>query len=44
MLTIDFITKLPPAKLYGYGVEFDAILTATDKTSRAVIFIPGRED
>jgi hypothetical protein len=42
MLTIDFITKLPPAMLHG--VECDAILTATDKTSRAVIFIPGRED
>jgi len=42
MLTIDFIMKLPPTIFHG--VECDAILTATDKTSRAVIFIPGRED
>jgi len=42
MLTIDFIMKLPPAMLHG--VECDAILTATDKTSQAVIFILGRKD
>jgi len=44
MITIDFITKLPPAKLHEHGKEYNAVLTATDKTSRAVIFIPGRED
>ena len=41
-ITIDFITKLPPARLDD-GVEYDVILTATDKSSHAVIFIPGRE-
>jgi len=41
MITIDFITKLPPTKLHD---EFyDTILTTTDKVSRAVIFSPGKE-
>ena len=41
MITIDFITKLPPTELHG---EFyDTILTTTDKVSRAVIFSPGKE-
>jgi len=41
MITIDFITKLPPSRLSGE--VYDTALTATDKASRAVIFVPGKE-
>jgi len=41
MITIDFITKLPASVFQGE--TYDAILTATDKVSRAVIFAPGKE-
>jgi len=41
MITIDFITKLPPTKLFDD--YYDTILTTTDKVSRAVIFSPGKE-
>jgi len=37
MVTIDFIVKLPDS------LGYDAILTATDKVSKAVIFSPGKE-
>jgi transposase InsO family protein len=41
MITIDFITKLPVSAYQGE--TYDAILTITDKVSRAVIFAPGKE-
>ena len=41
MITIDFIVKLPASVFQGE--TYDAILTATDKVSRAVIFAPGKE-
>jgi hypothetical protein len=41
MITIDFITKLPASVFHGE--VYDAILTITDKVSRAVIFAPGKE-
>ena len=41
MITIDFITKLPPCRFQGDG--YDSILTITDKVSRAVIFVHGKE-
>jgi transposase InsO family protein len=41
MITIDFITKLPPTQLSG---EFyDTVLTTTDKVSREVVFSGGKE-
>jgi transposase InsO family protein len=41
MITIDFVTKLPPSR--NQGDVFDTILTITDKMSRVVIFVPGKE-
>jgi transposase InsO family protein len=41
MVTMDFVTKLPPSRLQGE--TYDTVLTITDKVSRAVIFAPGKE-
>jgi hypothetical protein len=41
MITIDHIVKLPPSRLNNN--TSDAILTAMDKVSRAIIFMPGKE-
>lgn len=41
LLTIDHIVKLPVSKLDGD--IYDTIFTATDKVSRAVIFMAGKE-
>jgi hypothetical protein len=40
-VTIDFVVKLPLSKLNND--VYDTILTITDKLSRAVIFVPGKE-
>jgi len=41
MVTIDFITKLPPSRLLDE--IYNTVLTITDKVSRAVIFTAGKE-
>jgi len=44
MIMIDLITDLPPCRRDGSGDPFDTMMTITDKFSKAVRFIPGRED
>lgn len=42
-LTMDFIVSLPPSKRFAHGDEtFDAILTVTDKFTKAVKLLPGK--
>jgi hypothetical protein len=41
LITIDHIVKLPPSK--SEDEIYDAILMATDKMSRAVVLMPGKE-
>ena len=47
MITMDFITKLPPSRydnIVFSNTMFDTILIITDKLSKMVTLIPGRED
>lgn len=39
---IDFVVKLPPSRLLGF--LYDSFLSVTDKFSKAIILVPGRED
>ena len=43
-ITIDLVTDLPPCAHEGLAKRFDTIMTVTDKFSKAVRFIPGRND
>jgi len=43
-ITIDLVTDLPPCAHEGLAKPFDTIMTVTDKFSKAVRFIPGRND
>ena len=43
-IAIDFILGLPPSKKFGHGnEEFNAAMTATDKFTKAVIILPGKD-
>jgi hypothetical protein len=42
-ITIDFVVKLPLAKATHTADVYDSILTVTDKLSKAVIFVAGKE-
>ena len=43
-MAIDFILGLPPSKKFRHGdEEFNAAMTATDKFTKAVIILPGKD-
>lgn len=42
VITMDFVVKLPVSKLLEFS--YDSFLTVTDKFSKAIIIVPGRED
>ena len=43
-LTLDFIVALPPSQRFAHGSElFDSILTVTNKFTKAVRLIPGKD-
>jgi len=43
-LAIDFILGLPPSKKFAHGgEEFNAGMTATDKFTKAVMILPGKD-
>jgi RNase H-like domain found in reverse transcriptase/Chromo (CHRromatin Organisation MOdifier) domain/Integrase zinc binding domain len=43
-LGIDFILGLPPSKKFAHGdEEFNAAMTVTDKFSKAVMIVPGKD-
>lgn len=41
VITLDFIVKLPLSEMLGF--VYDSILTITDKFSKAIMLVPGKE-
>jgi hypothetical protein len=42
--SIDLVTDLPACTMRNTTIQFDTVMTVTDKFSKAVRFLPGRKD